>query len=172
MTNLIDQITSQVAALQAVRFASLTYLTKSTKELSRYTVNLGFSYHNLVVKSVAELKEIVEYHQLQNDWTALQFEAANEVTESLNKTLAAHAEGKQNEDYTKKDTYVPLVNGLSLNTVDNTIQLFGLLNTKTVLVEGVYKKVNSAPLTIEKNKVRRMLSVSDFREFALDLSQV
>jgi hypothetical protein len=44
--------------------------------------------------------------------------------------------------------------------------------TKKVLVEGVYPKVNSAAKTIAKNKIRKLLPVGNFREFAIDLTQV
>ena len=91
---------------------------------------------------------------------------------SLKKTLAAHEAGTQNEDYTKKGQYVSIGNGLNLNTADNTLQLFGLAHSKVVLVKGEYPTVNSRPLTIEQNKIKEQLSISKFREFALDLSQV
>ena len=170
MKNLIAEITNQVAQIQGCKFASLTYLSKKANELARYTVNLGFSYHNLVEKSVTELEILMAENEAV--WTPLQKQAAANVMASFQKTLAAHARGEQNEDYTKKDQYVAIGNGLSLNTTDNTIQLFGMVNTKTVLVPGVYPKVNSRPLTIEQDKIKKQLSISKFREFALDLSQV
>lgn len=170
MKNLIAQITKQVAAIQGCKFASLTYLSKKAGELARYNVSLGFSYNTLVEKSVTELEILMAENETV--WNPLQKQAAANVMASLKKTLAAREAGTQNEDYTKKDQYIPLGNGLSLNTTDNTIQLFGLVNSKVVLVEGVYPVVNSRPLTIEQNKIRKQLSVSKFREFALDLSQV
>ena len=170
MKNLVAEITKQIAQIKGTRFVSLTYLSKSANELSRFTVNLGFSYHNLVKKSVTELEILIAENQ--STWTDLQKTAANNVMASLQKTLAAHAAGEQNEDYTKKGQYVPIVNGLNLNTSDNTIQLFGLVQSRTVLVPGVHKTVNSRPLTIEQDKIRRQLSVSKFREFALDESQI
>ena len=170
MKNWIAQITKQVAAIQGCKFASLTYLSKKHQELARYTVNLGFSYHSLVEKSVTELEILIDENK--STWTDLQKTAAANVMASLQKTLAAHANGEQNEDYTKKDQYIPLGNGASLNTMDKTIQLFGLVQSKVVLVKGVYPEVNSRPLTVEQNKIRKQLSISKFREFALDLSQV
>ncbi len=170
MTNLISQITKQVQTIQGCKFASLTYLSKKAGELARYNVSLGFSYHNLVEKSVTELEILMAENQ--SVWNELQKQAAANVMASLKKTLAAHAAGQQNEDYTKKDQYIPLGNGASLNISDNTIQLFGLVNSKVVLVKGEYKAVNSRPLTIEQDKIRKQLSISKFREFALDLSQV
>jgi len=163
----MKNIVSAIANIQGCQFASLTYLSKTDGSIARYTVNLGFSYHKAVEKSVTEL-EI-----LMGDIVAGSPEmiAAEAVMASLKKTLAAHAEGTQNDDYTKKGQYIPLVNGLNLNT-DNTLQLFGLLQAKVVLVPGTRKVVKSSPATIAKNKIRKQLTISKFREFALDATNV
>lgn len=169
MKSNIVEVAESIKGIKGCQFASLTYFTKKTKELGRYTVNLGFSYHKAVEKSVTELEILMA----EMDKTAFIHVAAVEVMESLKKTLAAHAEGKQNEDYTKAGQYLSIGNGLNLNTVDNTIQLFGLLHSKVVLVEGEPQKpVKSAPLTIAKNKLRKQLSIGKFREFALDEGNV
>lgn len=171
MRTKIAELAEAIKSIKGCQFASLTYLTKKTKELARYTVNLGFSYHNAVTKSVTELELLIAENTAT--WSEVTKLAAAEVMESLKKTIAAHAEGKQNEDYTKIGQYVSIGNGLNLNTVDNTIQLFGLLHSKVVLAEGEPQKpVKSAPLTIEKNKLRKQLSIGKFREFALDEGNV
>jgi hypothetical protein len=91
---------------------------------------------------------------------------------SFNKTLAAHARGEQNEDYTKRGQYIPIRNGLSINSNDWTVQLFGLEHSKVVLEQGFRPFVNSRPLTIAKKKLRKLLPVGRFKEFALDESQI
>ena len=143
MKNLIAQITSQITQIQGCKFASLTYLSKKANELSRYTVNLGFSYINLLEKSITELEILTAENE--STWNELQKTAAANIMSSLQKSLTAHRNGEQSEDYTKKGQYIPIGNGVSLNTTDNTIQLFGLVNSKTVLVKGEYPKVNSRP---------------------------
>jgi len=168
MKNNIVEMVKAIAEIPTCQFASLTYLSKSDKSLARYTVNLGFSYHKAVEKSVTELEIIMK------DLTpgTLEHQAAEAVVASLQKTLAAHAEGKQNEDYTKAGQYIPVASGLNINTTDNTVQLFGLLHSKVVLQEGTRKEVKSSPMTIAKNKIRYQLTVSKFREFALDAENV
>ncbi len=179
--NPINNLISNVAALKGARFASFTYKTKKTGEVSRYTVNLGGIYHNLVEKSRAELQIIMEnlagQEYLTTDLSQLsaindQYLAAVEVRNSLDKTLAAHARGEQNPDYTKKGMYAPVVNGLNINTNDNSLQMFGTVINKVVLEKGVHKKVKSAPMTILKGKIKKRLSMSKFREFALDMGNI
>jgi len=170
MKNLIAEIAKKLATVEGTQFASFTYLSKKANERARHTLILGFSYHNLVEKSVTELEILMADNA--DKWNDLQKQAAANVMASLKKTLEAHARGEQNEDYTKRGQYVSIGNGLNLNTADNTLQLFGLAHNKVVLKEGVYPTVNSRPLTIEQNKIKAELSISKFREFALDLSQV
>ena len=67
MKNLVAEITKQIAQIKGTRFVSLTYLSKSANELARFTVNIGFSYHNLVEKSVTELELLID--ESQSNWT-------------------------------------------------------------------------------------------------------
>lgn len=160
----------QVAANKGNRFASLVYRSKESGELARHVILIGFSYHNAVQKSRDELANMIA----MNTFKGIQLEAAKEVLASLEKTLAAHAQGEQNDDYTKKDVYDTValdgveVSGIRYNKNDGSFKLFGLSVSKTVLENGVFKDVKSKPLTIAKNEIRRLLPVSKFREYAIE----
>lgn len=163
---LIDSIRGMAGT---AKFVSFTYRSKSANELARHTLILGFSYHNLVEKSklALELMTIPELIAAGVNPT-LASEAKDAILKSLNKTLTAHANGEQNEDYTKRNLYVSLGNGLNLNPNDNTLQLFGLAHSKVVIEPGTYPKVNSRPLTIAKDAIDALLPRSKFREFSLE----
>jgi len=119
---------------------------------------LGFNYRTSVEKSLLEL-EI-----LRPSLSGIDAIAADELLESFRKTLNGTQDG-----YTKAETYADTaVKGLKVNTVDNSLQLFGLTQAKVVLVPGTFKTVKSAPKTIAKNKLRKELPVGKFREYALD----
>lgn len=166
MKNLKAEITRRLTEIEGCQFVSFVYLSKGAGELARHTLNIGFNYNKLVEKSVSELETIIALEA--NTWTDLQKTAANNVLASLKKTLAAHAVGEQNADYTKRGQYIPLGKGVNVNANDNTIQVFGLANQKRVFVPGVYPHVNHRPLTIAQDEIRERLSVSKIREFALD----
>ena len=166
MKNLRAEITKVLTQIKGCQFVSFTYLSKGAGELARHTLNIGFNYHTAVEKSVKELETIVALESA--GWTDLQKQAATNVLASLNKTLAAHAVGEQNADYTKAGIYTPICNGININNNDGSLQCFGLTHTKTVLVPGVYPHVNSRPLTLAQNEIRNRLTVGKFREFALD----
>jgi hypothetical protein len=145
-------------------FASFTYKSKGDGSVARYTLNLGFKYISLLEKSIQELKTKMDLNEFSGD----ELLAANEVMASLEKSLEAHRNGTQNEDYTRKGLMTPLGNGVSINH-DNSIQIFGLVQSKKIIQEGTPKKeVKSKPITILKNKIKKDLPISKFREFALD----
>lgn len=170
MTKLVQQITEALLNIQGCQFVAFTYLSKGAGELAKHVLNVGFNYHKAVEKSVTELEILMT----ENDatWTPLQKEAAAAIMASLKKTLEAHAIGQQNSDYTKINQYIPIGNGVNINSTDNTIQVFGLSHHKTVLIPGTYKTVNSRPLTLAKKEIECQLTVGKFREFALDPSQI
>jgi hypothetical protein len=166
----IAELAKQISNIKGCKFASFLYRTKKTKELARYTVNLGFNYLNAVRDDITDLEILVVEIQ---DKTSLQFEAATLHLASLRETLSTHEAGGQHSAYTKAGQYVSIGNGLNLNTTDNTLQLFGLVVSKVPIEAGEPQKpVKSAPLTIEKNKIRRRGKVGKLREFALDEGNV
>lgn len=163
----------QTIKSSGVGFASLLYRSKTDNSLARYTVNLGFKYKNLLEKSIQELQERINKGEFT---TELEIQAANEVMTSLKKSLTANENGQQNEDYTKKGQYTPIGNGLSIHENPEgkvSLQLFGLLQSKKVIEHGLPKKpVKSKPITIMKNAIKENLSISKFREFALDVDNI
>src|SRR5664280_513459 len=126
-------VIKQVAANKGNRFASLVYRAKGSGELARHIILIGFSYHAAVEKSLIALKKA----RFSN---ALKKQAQGELIASFEKTLAAHAVGQQNADYTKKEVYDDVeldgekVNGIKYNTNDGTFKLFGLTMGKTCLL--------------------------------------
>jgi hypothetical protein len=180
MKEIIETLRGAVGKAQ---FASILYRTKTKQnkagqvvsggELARYTLVLGATYLSLIEKSrlALELMPDAELNQLNPD-AALVAQAKAEVLASLDKSIAAHKAGQQSEDYTKRGLYESLGGGLNINSNDGTLQLFGLVQSKVVVEKGIFKLVNSAPLTIVKNQITKLLPVGKFREFALDMGNI
>lgn len=166
MKNIINNITTA-----GTTFASFVYTNKVSKvgelpETARYTLILGAKYINLLEKSKLELELLIPTFE------GNMLVAANEVLASINKSIVAHNNGTQSDDYTKKGQYTAIGNGVNINDKDDSIQVFGLLHSKVVLKEGFRKPVKSSEMTILKNKVRKMLPISNFREFAFDVGNI
>jgi hypothetical protein len=169
MTTTTATIPEEVAILKNLLnagpgFASFTYKSKSDNSIARYTLNLGFKYISLLEKSIQELQKKMDLKEFLGD----ELLAANEVMASLQKSLEAHKNGTQSDDYTRKGLMTSLGNGVSINH-DNSIQIFGLVQSKKIISEGTPKKeTKSKPMTILKNRIKKDLPISKFREFALD----
>lgn len=157
--NSILNVLQKLEENKGSHFASLVY-TNGQGETSRYTILIGFSYRNAVEKSLAIVTEQAEKMQAGS----IEYIAANELVSSFQDTL----NGEQ-KAYTKEDTYQATnIQGVKLNTVDNSLKLQGLVVSKTVLIEGEpHKPVKSSEKTIAKNKLRKNLPVSNLREFTL-----
>jgi len=158
--NLVSAVSliASLGGIQGCKFASLTYTSKESGEVARHNVLLGFNYRTSVEKSLLELE--IQRPSL----TGIDAIAADELLTSFKKTLDGTQDG-----YTKGHVYADTaIKGLKVNTNDDSLQLFGLVQSKVVLVPGVHKIVKSAEKTIAKDKLRKALAVGKFREYALD----
>lgn len=149
-----------------VQFASLTYRTKATDELARYTLLLGASVENAYAGDLQKVEEA-----LPTLTDSLDVQAATEIINSLRQSLD---KGIGNNDaYTLQGVYASTgIPGVFINTNDNALHLRNVfVQSKVVLQEGKPRKpVNSKPLTIAKDKLKKMLGLrsNKLRQFALD----
>lgn len=149
-----------------VQFASLTYRTKATDELARYTLLLGASVENAYAGDLQKVEDA-----LPTLTDSLDVQAATEIINSLRQSLD---KGIGNNDaYTLQGVYASTgIPGVFINTNDNALHLRNVfVQSKVVLQEGKPRKpVNSKPLTIAKDNLKKMLGLrsNKLRQFALD----
>jgi hypothetical protein len=162
MKNLIETI--QQATAKGCRFASITYKAKTTGEIAKHILLLGVSLENAYKKDVAKLEGV--------SYSGVKEEARKAILASLCESLKKGI-GK-NSAYTQKGQWETLGKGIRRNIEKGTIQVYGLSVSKRVIVKGTYKTVNSLPLTIEKNKLKKELRLrsSKFRPFVVDPTTV
>lgn len=141
-------------------FIGVTYTAKKTGETARYVFSIGTNYLNLLKKSLAELDGISVESEL--DKTA---HAA--VKASLEKSIAAHEKGEQSEDYTKAGMYRDLAPGVK-EFSDGTCEIAGIQISRKVITPGIYKTVNSAPMTLAKQAIEKRLSKSKYKTLCID----
>jgi len=153
-----------VATERGASFVGVTYRTKKSGELSRYTLAVGVSYTNLVTKSLAEARSVVVGNNAKN---SIERKAKAEVLRSLRNTLENGKNGEQNDAYTKKGRYQEVAAGVTLFD-DGTFELKGIVVSRKVLEVGVHKQVKSYPLTIAKDAIRKQLSLAKWRTLCLD----
>jgi hypothetical protein len=159
----LAQIVAAVSARLASgpSFVGVTYTAKESGEKSRFVLNLGTDYLNLVRKSLAQA-EAVETK------TELEAQAKADVVASLKNTLANAEKGLSNDNYTKAGVYEPICKGIKAHKEDESFEVCGLVVSRKVLIAGVHKPVNSKPLTLAKNAIRKALAISKYRTLCLD----
>lgn len=162
-----------VSELSKIRPSStFLYLQKYNSlanELANFSIIFHISYQNALKKSIAILENMVPNSMLQA-------EAKHSVLlsfhDSLEKCQTIPVE-EIDDAYTRFfDSDGSYIKGVKLHARTSTLHLYGFVHKKQILMPGIYKKVNSAPLTIEKEKLRRMTPLSKFRQFKITPNQL
>lgn len=170
-----------LASNKGNRFASLKgYASEIKKDgtggkVANYVVLIGFSYQNAVRKSLEALENMAKDGKFTNELDA---QAAGELIASCTKSLESQATGVPNEDYACKDVYEPvyfdgeLINGVRYCQTTKNFNLSGLVQSEVVLTPGVYREVNSRPLTIAKRAIDKTLPRSKVRTFTVSADKL
>lgn len=160
----------QIALVQSVKrmvkgckFASFTYTSKGDGKVARYTLLVGQNYRELVNKSIVELTNLQAIEGVDTSTFEL---AKMELLRSMTETK----ETGKNRAYTKAGMYAHLGNGLKLSLNDFTFEIGGTIVSYLEIAPPVTPKkpVNSAPKTIAKNLIRKLLPIGKFITLALD----
>lgn len=155
----------QLSQISGARFASFLYRSKGTGQLSRYTVILGADVEKIYRDDAEFLTNLLPTLTDELDRKACE-QLLSSVRESLEKGIGNNSRYVHSAE--NADTYktFPSVPGLKIHKDTGTLHMLCLIHTKVVVEEGEYKKVNSRPLTIAKNKIRKQLRQSKIRQFA------
>jgi hypothetical protein len=166
--NNIDNLLSSITQTQSATFCSLLYKAKTTNEKARLTINLNVDIEKLYVQDIELLKNLRE-----SIVDPIEIEACDELIESFTHTLSVGL--GNNVNYTQKNVQYKRFIDKDGNVIKNVKQhpngqlhLSGLLINKEVIEPGEYKERNSRPKTIAKDKLRKQLRTSKFRNYVVD----
>ena len=142
------------------RFVGFTYESKSgyvKPEVSKFSVALHVNKNRLAMESLEIAKSIKVNGEIEE-------KAKTEIIKSLENTLAKGV--GNNSNYTRKGSY-STDKGIRSNDNGN-LEINCLQLSRKVISEGERKTVNSRPLTIAKNAIRKVLPYSRLRSFTID----
>jgi hypothetical protein len=150
-------------------FLSLLGYRNEASEVADYNLVFHMSYENALRRSLVALESVVPKTDL--DARAKQ-ELMDSFQASLDKVATTPLE-EIDDNYTRffDENNTP-IKGIKLHTATDTLHLYGLVVNKRVLMPGQYKKTNRRPLTIAKDKLRRLCPVNKFRQFKITPFQV
>ena len=168
MENNIDKLFSSITQSSSATFCSIYYESKGTGEVARHTINLNVNLENLYSQ---DLETLMSIKNNLND--SVEIQACNELIESFEDSLKAGIGNnvnysQKNVDYKRfKDVDGKVISNVKQHP-NGQIYLSGLLINKDVIEQGQYVERKSKPLTIAKNKMRKDLKTTKFRNYVLD----
>jgi len=167
---LFDQFEKFNGSPKFVGFGS--YLSKLTGEISNYVINCNIDVARIKLADFKKLKNcsdaIIEKVAKDNEIPVLIVkQALSELTISAEKNLSTDPTQRTVNSQAQTDAYVNINKSVRVCKTDLAVHIFGMVISKTVLVKGEYKTVNSSQKTIAKNKLKKALRLSSdkFRSF-------
>ena len=149
-------------SITGVSFVSIRNYTNSHGEVSNNLVNVGASYTNAKAKDIEFLENL--------DFSKHNFKSPNTLIEEARKELiASFIAPDKNRSNGQIEAYTTIFSGVKVHNETGVLYVYGYRENKTVLIEGVYPHVNSKPLTIAKNELRKLLRTGKFTQFALEI---
>jgi hypothetical protein len=157
------QLVAELANLRPnATFLQLDGYVNKEGEVSNQQIIFHMSYKNALEKSIDTLCAYMP----QNDLFAL---AKEEQLASYRKSLLGE---KPQETYAKYVVDGEEVKGAKEHIATGALHIYGLCHRKHVLVPGVYKVVNSAPLTVAKAHLRSLTVCGKFRQYKIQPDKV
>ncbi len=162
----IAALIKSLANLDGVKFVAVKNYENANGEISNYVVNCGASYGNA---KDADLKALENPEILKG----IDFGSVAMYAEQARIALIEAIKKPSNQSTAQTEAYMTVAPNVRLHLESGRLFVFGftLPNSKVILKEGVYPSVNSAPLTIAKDKIRKVLKHTKFRQFAFDQLQ-
>lgn len=171
MANLFEQFKD----LGKGQFIAIKGYRNQNGEISNYVINGKISvtrqkeidYEILKNCTEAKLQEISVGCKVPFDICKV---ALSEMTISAEKNLSENIEDRTKNSQAQTNAFVDIGNGIRVNRAELTVQIFGMIVQKTVIVKGDYKTVNSRPKTIAKNAIKKYLGLKSdkFRSFLIE----
>lgn len=160
-----QQFVAELSKLRpASMFLTLLGYRNTYSEIADYSLVFHFSYENAVKRSLALLQELTPQDALQ--------ELAQESIIDRLKLSAKRLSKSSIEEL--DDVYEYFVNedgeyikGIRSHRKTGVLYLYGLVNSKRVLMPGYYPDRNETDQALAKRKLYQTLPVSKFRSFIL-----
>ena len=155
----IANLTSVLAkSPTGVSFVSIKGYTNAYGEVSNNLVNVGASLTNAKAKDVETLQAL-DVTTLGGDTILLEKARVELINGFVNPN--------ENRSQGQIEAYTIVAQGIKVHNETGEIFIFGLRNAKTIIEQGIYPIVNSRPLTLAKNSLKRDLKSSKFTMFKL-----
>jgi len=174
----IKRLLTTFKDLKGTSFATVReYVSSTSGEIANHNILINFSYANAVKKDLEKLrnitmKEMKSIADKGNFRLELVTFAVNKLTESFEKNM--NKETSSNQSKAQNESYFNITDAVRLHLETGKLYIYGMTISKTVIVKGEYKTVNSRELTLCQNAIKKHLnfSTAKFRQYAIDPEQL
>jgi hypothetical protein len=147
---------------KGAKFVAFKGYENKQGEISDITVNIGVSYGNAKERDTEKLRNASNFSHLKFEGLTV----ASYAEQARIALLEANIMPSVTKSQAQKDAYEVIVpNILKVHKETGALFVFGFVHSKTVVKEGEYKAVNSSPLTIAKNVIKKALDASKYRQY-------
>lgn len=171
VTNKFNDIIETVAKPTFVGIQN--YLSSTSGELANHVILCNFSYKNAVLRDLSKLQNcnISDVETIAKN-SGLSIDLINEAIEKLKTSFInnMNKETASAQSLAQKDTFTVISDAVKVHNETKQIYIYGLAVAKKVIEKGEYKSVNSRPLTIAQNEVKKYFNFSTdkYRQFIVN----
>lgn len=160
-----DEVKARFIALLALqvtpKFIAVKNYENNHGEVSNYVINVGIDYG----KAKADYTERLKVKENLKD---VEFGNLVSLSEDARIALLNASLKPSKQSIAQTEAYTQLCPNIRMHDETGRIYVNGYKISKTVLEEVEYPEVNSAPLTIAKNIIRKALKAPQYRQFTFD----
>lgn len=174
VNKLVSNISQQFENVSRPTFLGIkNYESKSSGEIADHVILTNFSYKNAVKRDLQKLQVITENEKIRLAINSgFSIDLINEAIEKLSTSFInnQNEETKSNQSKAQTDAFTRINEAIKIHNETGQVYIYGLHIKKNVHVDGEYKKVNSRPLTLCQNWLKKELnfSTSKYRQFIVD----
>lgn len=171
VTNKFNDIIETVARPTFVGIQN--YLSSTSGELANHVILCNFSYKNAVLRDLSKLQNcnISDVETIAKN-SGLSIDLINEAIEKMKTSFInnMNKETASAQSLAQKDTFTVISDAVKVHNETKQIYIYGLAVAKKVIEKGEYKSVNSRPLTIAQNEVKKYFNFSTdkYRQFIVN----
>jgi hypothetical protein len=168
----VKTILAKCIMLNGSSFVGIREYENSKGEVSNHVIIANFNYGNAVERDLAKLKGAtdadVENISKSGYSTELVKEAISKMIASFEKN--SDPETASNQSNAQKDTYTKVTDCIKMHNETGELYIYAIGHSKQIVTPIEYKPVNSKPLTLAQNMVKKYfdLTTAKYRSFVVN----
>lgn len=174
---LVKFIISLFASLKGSKFVGIkAYQSKTSGEIADHIVIANFSYDKAVKNDLKKLQKITIDQKAILIKKGYSNDMINEAIQKLTDAFIKNQnpETRSAQSQAQIDAYLKITSSIKLHIESGLLYIYALSHSKHIIEEGNYKTVNSRPLTLCQNDIKKILDfrTSKFRQFIIQPEQL